>query len=550
MNGWIDAPAPHPAPPAVLIAVEATAPAAPLTVAHGRVIEQPLRKLASFVATDGPRAALRKARAKRAEAGFTGDLHLVAALGRDASASEDGPLLLALAPRAPACAELIAVHPDLVRPAPNGFGEPELAELAAALGSRATELRPVVGQSYLHSGMNPPSELLAALDRALAEEPSAGPRAPVLRPERSAHPADPVLPLRAAAPGDAPPLAILGAGDYVRMEIAPALTGVPLRRDVLCDREPQIAARAAAELGFARATTDAAAAIDLLDRRGVVIIATAHDSHAALAAHALDAGHRVLLEKPAVVDRADLDLLMSAAERHPGELEVGFNRRHNPLVRRARELVRAEREPATIVATIREVDIEDDHWYLWPNQGTRVAGNLCHWIEVVLELLGPDAVATTVAVSPRASSDPTGIDAERAYSIAFEDGSSATLVPTGRGDSTRGVQEQIEIRRGPLTVLLDDLWRLRGSRAGRPIRGRTLWRDKGHTGMYREQLGRFASGAPAAFPAEHLRRVCEVQLALSELVLEGRSEGEVERSSRTHGQSNSIPSGTQKKSPR
>ena len=98
MDSWIDVPAPHPAPPAVLIAVEATAPAAPLTVAHGRVIEQPLRKLASFVATDGPRAAMRKARAKRAEPGFTGDLHLVVALGRDASAPGAGPLLLALDP--------------------------------------------------------------------------------------------------------------------------------------------------------------------------------------------------------------------------------------------------------------------------------------------------------------------------------------------------------------------------------------------------------------------------------------------------------------------
>ncbi len=184
-------------------------------------------------------------------------------------------------------------------------------------------------------------------------------------------------------------------------------------------------------------------------------------------------------------------------------------------------MLATEPGPATIIALIREVEITADHWYLWPNQGTRVAGNLCHWIDLAFHLLGPGPRAVEVAVSPRVSDDPRDADAERAFTITFDDGSVATLMPTTRGDSVRGVQEQIEIRRGGLALRLDDLWRLNGLRRGLPVRHRTLWRGKGHGPMYRSAIKRFAAGDAAAYPAADLRRVGEVQLAATEAVRSG-----------------------------
>ena len=99
---------------------------------------------------------------------------------------------------------------------------------------------------------------------------------------------------------------------------------------------------------------------------------------------------------------------MAAADRHPGELEVGFNRRYNPLVERARKELAAESGPTTLVATIREVDITPDHWYLWPNQGTRVAGNLCHWIDLALHLIGPGRRRPTPGHPEPADDHPDG----------------------------------------------------------------------------------------------------------------------------------------------
>jgi predicted dehydrogenase len=523
-EGWLTVPSPTPVAPGAMIEVEATAPIAPLGAAHGRTIESPGRKVASFLLTDGPAATIRKARAKRAEPAYTGDYHLVAVLGR-AGGDDDPGRVVALAPRSPRCANRLLAHRGLTRPVGEDFGPDDLRSVAAAIRSRLGELTSMLDQTYLYSGIDPPEPLARALGEALAAAPApAGPAIALLVP-----PATGAAPAAATAKprSNRPPLAILGAGDYVRIEVAPALGAAKVERAVICDREPQIAALAGAELGFDATFTDATAAIDALGRRGLVVVATAHDSHAALAARALAAGHRVICEKPAVVTAADLALLNEAAAGAPGELEVGFNRRYTPLVERARAWMEAESGPATIVATIREIDIAPEHWYLWPNQGTRVAGNLCHWIDLAVHLLGPGPEPTAVSVSPRVSSEPAGLDAERAFSVAFDDGSSVTLVPTGRGDSVRGVQEQIEIRRGALTLHLDDLWKIRGVRRGRPISRRTAWRDKGHGRMYDSALRRFLDGRPAGYPARDLQRVSEIQLAATELLLGGEEGGAV-----------------------
>lgn len=526
---WLEAPVFVRPPAARLLEVEASIPLATVEGASGRTIRRPGLKVMRFLLSDGPGATLRKVRAKREEPAYLGGYSLVAVLGRSATSGER---CLALAPRSAPSAEWLVTHDDLCRTIRDSDGDGSLARFAAALSAEIVELEPLSRQSYLHSTEGPPARLIelldAAVDAATGRQQVAGGEPEPQRPQRHGAGSRIVRVRDPRRRGRGAPVALLGAGDYARTEVVPALRRAGLALEVLCDREPQIAALGAVDTGFRFAATDPHEAIARLDRRGLVVVATYHDSHAPLAAAALDAGHRVLLEKPAVVTPADLDLLLAAAQRTPGELEVGFNRRYNPLVRRAREALAAEPGPATIVCSIREVEINPDHWYLWANQGTRVAGNLCHWIDLTVHLLGSGPRPRSVSVSPQVVRGRAGLDAERAFSISFDDGSTATLVATGRGDDVRGVQEQVEARRGPLTVQLDDLWRFRSTREGRVRRGRTLWRDKGHQRMYREMLDRFARGEPSTYSLDELAAVCATQLAATEAVRSEPSRLDVE----------------------
>ena len=95
------------------------------------------------------------------------------------------------------------------------------------------------------------------------------------------------------------------------------------------------------------------------------------------------------------------------------------------------------------------------------NQGTRITGNLCHWIDLAVFFLEDNPLPVWVTMSPRMPGTEPGSDEERVLTVTFEDGSLLTVLGTTRGDDIRGVQEQIDIRRGRTTITIDDLWKMR-----------------------------------------------------------------------------------------
>ena len=161
-------------------------------------------------------------------------------------------------------------------------------------------------ENYLYSTRKPPAELTELLTEAARDRgPNAhsAPGLPRCSTRRSGDKAaaDTVLRLAAKPSGSGIPVAVLGGGDYTRSEIIPALRRGRFSLYAIANREPQIAALVGREYGFVLATTDSERAIAELPAPGLVIVATAHDSHARLACAAVKAGHRVFLEKPPTV---------------------------------------------------------------------------------------------------------------------------------------------------------------------------------------------------------------------------------------------------------
>ena len=521
-DSWLDVPGYEVPQGAVLIEVSASVPLAKVENASGRQQRRPGRKVAVFVLTDGPRSTLRKARTKRDEPRFTGDYRITVVLGRELPT---GPRVVALATRVPSAAQQLVLHRDLVHPVPDAFSEGDLRQVAARLSARAGELARLGRQIFLYSGMAPPAGLTGALRDALAPVPvpasapgDAGPVPEVLSPPAGdGKPADTVLRLKPSASGGGLPVAVLGAGDYTRTEIIPALRRARLNPYAVANREPQIAALVGREYGFTLATTDAERAIAETPAPGLVVVATAHDSHTRLACAAVEAGHRVFVEKPPVVTEEDVHRLVAAMRANPGAVEIGFNRRYHPLVRRARARLRRETGPVSISCLVKELTFEPDHWYFWPNQATRITGNLCHWIDLAVFFLEDQPMPVSLTLSPRMPGTEPGSDEERVLTVTFDDGSLLTVLGTTRGDDIRGVQEQIDIRRGKTSITIDDLWKMRIRSEGLERYSRTLYRDKAHRAMYREALGRIVAGQPSVYPVRDLVVVSAIQIAASDL---------------------------------
>lgn len=72
----------------------------------------------------------------------------------------------------------------------------------------------------------------------------------------------------------------------------------------------------------------------------VVVIATLHDSLAAITLAAIEAGKHVLVEKPAARSATELEPVMAAAKKHGVKVHVGFNHRYHRALRKAKEIVK------------------------------------------------------------------------------------------------------------------------------------------------------------------------------------------------------------------
>ena len=403
-GAWIETPGYEVPDSGVLISVAAAVPLVRMENASGRLTRRPGRKVATFLLTDGPARTLRKARTKRDEPRFTGDFRVSWSSARSSGlATARWPWLRAFR-LLPSSWWSIAAWCSR---SAETFSADDLQGLAARLLTEADVLGRLGRQGFLYSGMEPPAELVRLLATALRAGGQAfrgtigggGGGSPAPRRRRASGGHGSPAEARGGSPGI--PVAVLGAGDYTRTEIIPALRKANLSLYSVANREPQIAAMVGREYGFALATTDSERAIAELPAPGLVVVATAHDSHAHLACAALKAGHRVFVEKPPAVTPEDVHHLAAGMRCYPGAVEIGFNRRYHPLVRRARARLWQETGPTSISCTVKELAFEPDHWYFWPNQGTRITGNLCHWIDLAVFLIEGSPLPVSLTLSPR-----------------------------------------------------------------------------------------------------------------------------------------------------
>jgi len=71
----------------------------------------------------------------------------------------------------------------------------------------------------------------------------------------------------------------------------------------------------------------------------IVVVATLHDSLAAITLAAVQAGKHVLVEKPAARSAAELEPVITAAKKQGVKVHVGFNHRYHRALQKAKKIV-------------------------------------------------------------------------------------------------------------------------------------------------------------------------------------------------------------------
>jgi predicted dehydrogenase/threonine dehydrogenase-like Zn-dependent dehydrogenase len=303
----------------------------------------------------------------------------------------------------------------------------------------------------------------------------------------SAGPAD--RPARQPAARPVVRLGVIGAGNYATSMLLPHLRD---RDDVrlveVATATGLSATNAQRKFSFERCSTDHRG---LLADGGVdaVLIATRHHAHAAMVCEALQAGKAVFVEKPLAVDDDQLQAILAAvADSGNDRLMVGFNRRFAPLLTDLKRAFGARSGPVQVRYDVNAGRLEAGSWYAQPEEGSRLVGEGCHFVDTSSWWLDQDPVSVFAA----ATGDPD----DSAITLLYPDGSVATVAYQTNGDP-RAPKELFQVTGDGQVARLHNFQRTELWRGGRrQVRRSRTGIDKGQ----KQELDAFVRAVAEARP--------------------------------------------------
>lgn len=330
---------------------------------------------------------------------------------------------------------------------------------------------------------------------------ASGQLAVLLRYSPEEGPPKPVPSAGSHVPSGSVGVGIVGAGNFARDRLLPALRAEAGVRIVGVVSGTGITATALGEeLGGAPAYGSPG---ELLDetKPGAVVIATPHDTHAQLALEAAKRGCYVYIEKPLALTIDEVQRLRSElSPAQQARLMTGFNRRFSPAAGALREAIAGRPAPVQVLIRVNAGYLPKDHWTQGPAGGGRIRGEACHFFDLAAYLCGAPIRSVAAMASPNLatySDDNVGIVA------GFADGSVVTLLYTAAGH--RGVRkEYVEAHWAGRSGIIDDFRSVSLHGAARPKRPVSLpgRQDKGHAAAIHAFVTAARSGSAVPLPFE------------------------------------------------
>jgi len=316
---------------------------------------------------------------------------------------------------------------------------------------------------------------------------------------------------------------VIGAGNYARSILLPALGRTTARLAAVADINGVAAAHAARKFGAGKAISDYRQILDDPNIHAVFVL-VGHHLHARFVCEALEAGKHVFVEKPLAITEAQLQQVVAAygkngtatretetAPHFPAEkraqplvspmVMVGFNRRFSPHTVRIRELLAGRTEPLTMTMTVNAGFIPPEHWTQDPERGGgRIIGEGCHFIDLLAHLAG----ASVIKVSAQMAGGNGPVrDDKMSILLTFADGSVGTVHYFANGAKSYP-KETLEVFGGGRVIRMANFRVTRGYGFKGFGAFRTWRQDKGHRAEIAAFVEAVAAGGPPLIPFDEI----------------------------------------------
>lgn len=203
----------------------------------------------------------------------------------------------------------------------------------------------------------------------------------------------------------------------------------------------------------------------LLNEQGlkIVYIASNHNSHTEYAVKAINANKIVYIEKPLSTTFQQFVDLISVKRLKNANIFVGYNRPYSSAIVKLREFASNNNginKSFSINYFISGHLIEKNHWYRKPEEGTRVCGNLGHWIDLTIHLFNlreklPQFINITVTFSNLEESDDNFC-----VTLSTDLNDIVNMMITSRTEPFEGINETINFQYGDTIAKIDDFRQL------------------------------------------------------------------------------------------
>jgi predicted dehydrogenase/NADPH:quinone reductase-like Zn-dependent oxidoreductase len=278
------------------------------------------------------------------------------------------------------------------------------------------------------------------------------------------------------------------------------------------------AAAASARTGFGFTLAEPPSGLLANPNLDAVFVLTRHNSHAAYVERALERGISVFVEKPLVINREQLEMVQAAytkalAEKRSPFLMVGFNRRFSPFTEKLKSFFAGRTEPMLVHIRCNAGFIPRSSWVQDPENGGRIIGELCHFVDWARAVIGSPLQTVTAAALPdagRYNRDNVTVI------LGFKDGSVANLLYAANGDRAVG-KEYFEVFCGSSIARIDDFKSLSLSHNGKTETSKG-GQDKGHRRELELTIEAMTQRKDAPIPFEQLIEVTEATLAVEEAI--------------------------------
>ncbi|HHS13507.1 MAG TPA: dehydrogenase [bacterium] len=344
-------------------------------------------------------------------------------------------------------------------------------------------------------------------------------------------------------------MGIIGAGNFTKMTLMPALAKTRARVKMIADLKGAAAAHLARKYKAEQAVSDHQLILNDPEIN-TVLITTGHSCHAALVLEGLKAGKQVFVEKPLAMNEEELGEICKnirmghraesigkesgaqGAEREAQEkdehgpqttdygpaLTVGFNRRFSPHITRVKAALGGRMEPLTLTMTVNAGIIPSNHWVHDPERGGgRIIGEACHFLDLMTFLTGSQIKSVSAGMV-----DGMAVNEDKmSILLTFEDGSVGTVNYFANGPKSYP-KERLNLFWEGKALQVNNFretraWGVPGFRTLRTRRP-----EKGHLQEMKELVRFVEKGGEALIPLEELVNVTLASFAAMESAKERR----------------------------